>query len=191
MGEMRKITVDVPADDLAAAQAFTGAGVTETVRAALKKLRSIRAQQDLVRQKPYSGGAWGSLGKVLYAHAFAPQANLCFEKAERYDPQEPRWPYLRALCFLQEDPNINHALPDLKRAATLTGRAVPPVQPVPLAQPVPQACLGQAAARTGCRRRRAVPPAWLAVQSAQAVPAWRFAALSCSRKSSAYPRSTV
>ena len=47
MGEMRKITVDVPADDLAAAQEFTGAGVTETVRAALKRLRSIRAQQEL------------------------------------------------------------------------------------------------------------------------------------------------
>jgi hypothetical protein len=45
MGEMRKITVDVPADDLAAAQAFTGAGVTETVRAALKKLRALQAQQ--------------------------------------------------------------------------------------------------------------------------------------------------
>jgi len=45
MGEMRKITVDVLADDLAAAQAFTGAGVTETVRAALKKLRALQAQQ--------------------------------------------------------------------------------------------------------------------------------------------------
>ena len=45
MGQMRKITVDVAADDLAAAQEFTGAGVTETVREALKKLRSIRAQQ--------------------------------------------------------------------------------------------------------------------------------------------------
>ena len=47
MGEMRKITVDVPADDLAAAQEFTGAGVTETVRAGLKRLASIRAQQQL------------------------------------------------------------------------------------------------------------------------------------------------
>jgi hypothetical protein len=47
MGEMRKITVDVPADDLAAAQEYTGAGVTETVRTALKKLRSIKAQQEL------------------------------------------------------------------------------------------------------------------------------------------------
>lgn len=47
MGEMRKITVDVPADDLAAAQEFTGAGVSETVRAALRRLRSIRAQTEL------------------------------------------------------------------------------------------------------------------------------------------------
>ncbi len=45
MSEMRKITVHVPAEDLLEAQAFTGQGVTETVRAALRKLRSIRAQQ--------------------------------------------------------------------------------------------------------------------------------------------------
>lgn len=49
MGEMRKITVDVPADDLAAAQKYTGAGVTETVREALKQLRSARAQQELLK----------------------------------------------------------------------------------------------------------------------------------------------
>lgn len=45
MGEMRKITVEVPEADLAAAQDYTGAGVTETVRAALARLRSDRAQQ--------------------------------------------------------------------------------------------------------------------------------------------------
>jgi hypothetical protein len=45
MSEMRKITVQVPEDDLLEAQALTGEGVTETVRAALKKLRTIRAQQ--------------------------------------------------------------------------------------------------------------------------------------------------
>jgi hypothetical protein len=49
MGEMRKITVDVLADDLAAAQKYTGTGVTETVRAALKKLRSDWAQKELLK----------------------------------------------------------------------------------------------------------------------------------------------
>jgi hypothetical protein len=47
MGEMRKITIEVPEDILKSAQAFTGEGVTETVRAALRKLASIRAQQEL------------------------------------------------------------------------------------------------------------------------------------------------
>lgn len=47
MGELRKITVQVPEDLLEMAQAQTGEGVTETVRAGLKKLASIRAQQRL------------------------------------------------------------------------------------------------------------------------------------------------
>jgi hypothetical protein len=47
MSEMRKITVEVPEDTLTLAQEQTGAGVTETVRAGLRKLASIRAQQEL------------------------------------------------------------------------------------------------------------------------------------------------
>jgi len=45
MAAMRKITVEVPEQDLVEAQAFTGKGVTETVREALRRMRSIRAQQ--------------------------------------------------------------------------------------------------------------------------------------------------
>jgi len=47
MGEMRKITVEVPEATLEAARAYTGRGITETVRAGLKTLASIRAQQEL------------------------------------------------------------------------------------------------------------------------------------------------
>ncbi len=57
MGAMKKITVEVPADDLAAAQALTGEGVSDTVRAALKKLASIQAQQELAKLR----------GKVKFA----------------------------------------------------------------------------------------------------------------------------
>jgi len=46
MGEMRKITVEVPEKLLASAQAFTGEGVTGTVREGLRRLASIRAQQE-------------------------------------------------------------------------------------------------------------------------------------------------
>jgi hypothetical protein len=46
MPQLRKITVEVPKDDLELAQAYTGEGVTETVRAALKKLASAEAQRE-------------------------------------------------------------------------------------------------------------------------------------------------
>jgi Arc/MetJ-type ribon-helix-helix transcriptional regulator len=49
MTEMRKITVEVPEDVLAMAQDLTGEGITETVRFALKKLASIRAQRELLK----------------------------------------------------------------------------------------------------------------------------------------------
>ena len=46
MSALRKITVQVPEQDLEKAQEFTGEGVTETVRAGLKKLAEARAQQE-------------------------------------------------------------------------------------------------------------------------------------------------
>lgn len=49
MGELRKITVQVPEDDLEKAQELTGEGVTETVRTGLKKLAQIKAQRDLLK----------------------------------------------------------------------------------------------------------------------------------------------
>jgi len=49
MSEMRKITVQVPESLLEKAQAYTGEGVTQTVTAALKRLASIRAQQELLK----------------------------------------------------------------------------------------------------------------------------------------------
>ncbi len=47
MTALRKITVQVPEHDLEMAQAYTGEGITETVRAGLKKLTQIRAQEEL------------------------------------------------------------------------------------------------------------------------------------------------
>ena len=49
MSEVRKITVQVSERDLNLAQEFTGQGVTETVRAGLRKLASIQAQKRLLR----------------------------------------------------------------------------------------------------------------------------------------------
>jgi hypothetical protein len=46
MGNLRKITVEVSEIDLASAQAYTGEGVTDTVRTALKKLASMKTQKE-------------------------------------------------------------------------------------------------------------------------------------------------
>ncbi len=48
MENLRKITVHVPTEDLEKAQAYTGEGVTDTVRVALKKLASMKAQRELL-----------------------------------------------------------------------------------------------------------------------------------------------
>jgi hypothetical protein len=47
MDELRKITVEVPVSDLEQAQAYTGAGVTETVRAGLKRPGVVHAEREL------------------------------------------------------------------------------------------------------------------------------------------------
>jgi len=44
MNELRKITVEIPKEDLELAQAYTGEGITETVRTALKRLAAAEAQ---------------------------------------------------------------------------------------------------------------------------------------------------
>jgi hypothetical protein len=47
MSELKKITAFVPADLLASAQAYTGQGVTETIRMALERLAHAEWSQQL------------------------------------------------------------------------------------------------------------------------------------------------
>jgi hypothetical protein len=43
---MRKITVELPETDLTLAQEYTGRGITETIRAAIKKFAEARTQHE-------------------------------------------------------------------------------------------------------------------------------------------------
>jgi hypothetical protein len=47
MGEMRKITVEIPEDLLAGALAMTGKGITQTVRRGLELVAAGRAYEQL------------------------------------------------------------------------------------------------------------------------------------------------
>ena len=80
--------------------------------------RSIETAEARLRESPRSGAAWGRLGMVLSAHAFRSQAALCFASAERFDPREPRWPYIRGV-MLQLDGAEAEAAPALRRAVAL------------------------------------------------------------------------
>jgi tetratricopeptide (TPR) repeat protein len=91
-------------------------------------VRAIEEARQQVCREPRSGAAWGKLGQVFLAHDFFDAGMVCFEQAQRYDPDNPRWPYLRAAARVQTDPE--GALPLLRRAAELcdahdAGNAVP------------------------------------------------------------------
>jgi tetratricopeptide (TPR) repeat protein len=85
--------------------------------------RAIRDQIDAVRREGRSGPAWGRLGQVLRAHGFDEQAVACWAHAERFDAQEPRWPYYRGVVLLMQ--GDNSGLDSLRRAAALADRLDP------------------------------------------------------------------
>lgn len=72
-----------------------------------------------VRRARRSGAAWGRLGGVLRSYEFREEARVCLETAERFDPQEPRWPYLQGLLLASSAPE--EAMARLRRAVTLCG----------------------------------------------------------------------
>lgn len=64
----------------------------------------LEASRREVLAHPRSGSRWGRLGMVLRAHGYGDEANECFAEAERLDPREPAWPYLRGLTLVLSDP---------------------------------------------------------------------------------------
>jgi tetratricopeptide (TPR) repeat protein len=72
----------------------------------------IQARRDVIAS-PTSARAWGELGMVLRAHDFEDEAMDCFRQAERLDPRDPRWPYLRGLTLVLTDPDSG--IPCLER----------------------------------------------------------------------------
>ena len=72
-----------------------------------------------VEQEPHSAEAWGDLGRVLRAHEFGPEAEVCFRNAQRLDPADYRWPYLLAVSLAATDQG--RSLASLRQASDLAG----------------------------------------------------------------------
>ncbi len=80
---------------------------------------AIEAARKPVLEHPQSGTEWGNLGLALLAHLFDREADECFAQASRLDPEEPRWPYGRALIALKRAPD--KAVGFLREAVTAAG----------------------------------------------------------------------
>jgi tetratricopeptide (TPR) repeat protein len=102
-------TPSLPAIDLSAVEPAVAAVVTEAL--------------DGVQQQPRSGEAWGQLGMVLLANSFYAPAEACFIQAQRFEPENPAWPYLLAVRLLLSDRDA--AMTPLARAAELCASQQP------------------------------------------------------------------
>jgi tetratricopeptide (TPR) repeat protein len=58
---------------------------------------AIEAARNQLVADPRSADLWGRYGMVLRVHNFEGEADGCFAQAERLDPRDARWPYLRGL----------------------------------------------------------------------------------------------
>src|SRR5947209_17934344 len=54
----------------------------------------MQAALDEVRRAPRDGRAWGKLALVTAANGYHAESLACLAHAERFDPEDPRWPYL-------------------------------------------------------------------------------------------------
>jgi tetratricopeptide (TPR) repeat protein len=63
----------------------------------------IELVQARVAKRPTAAEEWGYLGQVLLAHGYDAEAMAALERASRFNPAEPRWPYLRARRLLLVD----------------------------------------------------------------------------------------
>jgi tetratricopeptide (TPR) repeat protein len=73
-------------------------------------LSAIEAGRQRVLSQPRSAAIWGQYGKLLFAHTFETEADVCFREAEKLDPDDGRWPYYRGLFAAGRDPTtaIDH-----------------------------------------------------------------------------------
>jgi tetratricopeptide (TPR) repeat protein len=76
---------------------------------------AVRLARERVLKEPRSGAAWGELGEVFIANEQEEQSDFCFAQAERFEPNNPRWPYFRGGTVSNQGDRAG-ALPYFRRA---------------------------------------------------------------------------
>ncbi len=72
-----------------------------------------------VRRALRSGAAWSKLAMAAAENGYRDQALACLIQAERFDPEDPRWPYLHAQQLLLLG-HPHEAFPLLRKALVCT-----------------------------------------------------------------------
>lgn len=104
----------------------------------------IRTNLQAVRAAPRSAAAWGQLGSVLMHYEFSDETEAALAWAEKFAPQEPRWPHLHGLVLGSRD--VVAATEKFRRATALSGST--PVAPrLRLAQNLAERGLNEEAAK--------------------------------------------
>ncbi len=80
----------------------------------------LEEAREQVLRAPYSGAAWGRLGMAFLIHDFKAEADQCFAQTERFEPDEPRWPYYRGWARAMPPVfDLPASIPHLERAVAL------------------------------------------------------------------------
>ncbi len=104
----------------------------------------IQTNVQAVRAAPRSAAAWGQLGSVLMHYEFTEETEAAFAWAEKFAPQEPRWPHLHGLFIGSRD--VVAATENFRRATALSG-STPDSPRLRLAQNLAERGLNEEAAK--------------------------------------------
>lgn len=83
----------------------------------------IEQERQRVVKSPTSARAWGELGLALVVNGYTEVGMAVLERASRLDPNEPRWPYVRAHLLLKRERSKGRDL--LERVVKLAERVAP------------------------------------------------------------------
>jgi tetratricopeptide (TPR) repeat protein len=102
--------------------ASTAVSVRDQLRAANGALET--ALNDMAASPSLRAQRYAELGNLLLAATFFDEAVLCYRHAERLEPEQPRWPYLRAHANLRKG-DRDAAASALERTLELQPEYVP------------------------------------------------------------------
>jgi tetratricopeptide (TPR) repeat protein len=103
-------------------------------------IEAVENARQEVDSQPRSGKSWGRLAMVLSVNGYLEPALICFSNAERFDGENPCWPYLHGVQLLTDSPHPKDGIPYMRNALTLARK---PDQQAAIAFKLALACIDE------------------------------------------------